>query len=84
MKEIKIPFDLTEYKKSGYELKYGKIDPKSLCTEIVNNEGEIVYTVKSFVGDATFMHIFNKDGKLLDFLQRVDEAFDRPNKKLPR
>jgi hypothetical protein len=60
MKQIKIPFSLSEYQKGGYILKSGENDARILCTDLNNSYGSIVVAVKEY--DKETVQIFHSDG----------------------
>lgn len=64
MKKVKIPFNLEEYNKGGYEVKCGKHEARVLCTNFSSNEGSIVCAIKSLSGSTEFLQTFNKEGKV--------------------
>src|SRR5574344_228276 len=45
MKEIKIPFSLSEYQKGEYKVKCGKLDARIICTNADNRKYPIVALV---------------------------------------
>jgi hypothetical protein len=61
MKEIKIPFSLTEYQKGLYILKSGENNARILCTDLNYSYGSIVAAVKKY--DKEVVYTFYSDGR---------------------
>ena len=61
MKEIKIPFSLSEYQKGLYILKSGENNARILCTDLNYSYGSIVAAVKKY--DKEVVYTFYSDGR---------------------